>query len=333
MNKITIGFPGLGIDGFTVNKVAFTVFGMEIRWYAIIICVGIISAFCYFMYRGKRTELVPEDEILNATLFTVPIGIVGARLLYVLTDLENHDTFLKAINIRNGGLAIYGGIIFGGITLVTYCLIRKINPLKMLDAIAPAVMIGQVIGRWGNFMNGEAYGEGAGIENLPWRMTVPDRYGNIITVHPTFLYESLWNLIGFLIINRIYKNKKFNGQIFLLYAGWYGLGRACIELLRADSLSIVGGTEEKVWYLKLMVWLGGLIFIAATVVYIILRKRPQKDEVEEFLGAKGAVVANDAQAEANNEIAEETFAEDTTAEDTTEVSEKTEETEQENDSN
>ncbi len=292
MNKLTIGFPGLGIEGFTINKTAFTVFGMEIRWYAIIICTGIISAFFYFMYRGKKTEQIVEDEILNATLFTVPIAIVGARFLYVITNLDRYNSFYDAINIREGGLAIYGAIIFGGVTMLVYSLIRKLNPLQMLDAIAPAVMIGQIIGRWGNFMNGEAYGSSAGVESLPWRMTITDYTGRTVVAHPTFLYESLWNILGFVIINHIYNKKKFNGQIFLLYAGWYGIGRAFIELLRTDSLSIVGG-EVEFWYQKLMFWLGITVFIVAAVAYVILRNRPQKDEIADFLGAKGVLSAED----------------------------------------
>lgn len=286
-HDFTVGFPGLGIDGIGINRTAFTVFGMEIRWYALIICAGIIGAFCYFLYRGKRTELIDEDEIINATIFTVPIGIVGARFLYVITNLQMYDGFLDAINIRQGGLAIYGGIIFGGLTLLVYSLVRKLNPLKMLDAIAPAVLIGQIVGRWGNFMNGEAYGSSAGVENFFLRMTITE-YGRTITVHPTFLYESLWNIIGFVIIHFVYNKKKFNGQIFLLYAGWYGVGRAFIELLRTDSLSIVGG-EVEFWYQKLMFWLGITIFVAAVVAYIIMKAKPQKDEVAEFLGAKGVI--------------------------------------------
>ncbi len=295
----TVGFPGLGIDGINISKTAFTLFGMEIRWYAIIICIGIIGAFCYFMYRGKKTELIEEDEILNATLFTVPIAIVGARLLYVITNLQLYSTFLDVINIRNGGLAIYGAIIFGGITMLVFSLVRKLNPLKMLDAISPAVMIGQIVGRWGNFMNGEAFGSSSGVDKLPWRMTITEN-GFTQIVHPTFLYESIWNVIGFVIINLIYKKKKFNGQIFLLYAGWYGIGRAFIELLRTDSLSIVGG-EVEFWYQKLMFWLGITVFIVATVAYIVLRTRPQKDEVAEFLGAKGIIAEENKETEQEND--------------------------------
>ncbi len=299
MNKFTVGFPGIGINGITINRTALTLFGLEIRWYALILCTGIVAAFLYFMYRGKKTELIAEDDILNATLFTVPISIIGSRFLYVITNLENYNSFYDMINIRSGGLAIYGSIIFGAITIIVYSLVKKMNPLKMLDAISLGVMLGQIIGRWGNFMNGEAYGSSASVGKLPWRMTITE-YGNTITVHPTFLYESLWNLVGFLVINKIYNKKKFDGQIVLLYAGWYGIGRAFIELLRTDSLSIVGGTVE-FWYQKLMFWLGLTIFVAATVTYVILRTRPQKDEVAEFLGKKGIIEQETEETENNND--------------------------------
>ncbi len=285
MDKFTVGFPGLGIDGITINRTAFTVLGLDIRWYALILCTGIIVAFAYFMYRGKNNELIPEDDILNATLFTVPISIVGARFLYVITNLDSYNSFYDMINIRAGGLAIYGAIIFGAITIIGYSLIKRINPLKTLDAISLGVMLGQIIGRWGNFMNGEAYGSSASVDKLPWRMTITE-YGATVTVHPTFLYESLWNILGFVIINAVYKKKKFDGQIVLLYGAWYGIGRALIELLRTDSLSIVGGTVE-FWYQKLMLWLGLTVFTAAIIAYIILSRKPKTDEVAEFLGKKG----------------------------------------------
>lgn len=289
-----ISFPNLGIEKFKVDSVAFTLFGLEVRWYAIIICAGIISAFIYFLQRGKKNERIKEDDLLNATLFAVPLGVIGARFLYVITNLDNYDGFLEMINIREGGLAIYGAIIFGGATLLVYALIKRHNPLKYFDAICPGVMIAQAIGRWGNFMNGEAFGEGYGAEGFLLRMDVQrfkyennlpstDGYGIHIT-HPTFLYESLWNVLGFVIANLLYKNKKFDGRIFTFYVAWYGFGRAWIEFLRSDSL-LVGGQ-------KLMVWLGFITCAAAIGAHIYLYRRSNK-ELSEFTAMKKEEIKDD----------------------------------------
>lgn len=284
--NVHVSFPGLGMEkGFDINPVAFSVSGFDIRWYAIIICAGIVAAFMYFYFRARRNELIPEDDIFNLTLFTVPIAIIGARFLYVITSLDKYDTFYDMINIRNGGLAIYGAIIFGGIVVLVYTLIKHIPTLSVLDALSPAVMIGQIIGRWGNFMNGEAFGSSIHVSKLPWRMVLNNTYAsgsNVIYVtHPTFLYESLWNLLGFLILNNIiYKRKKFDGQVFFLYVAWYGFGRAFIEMLRTDSLRVFG--------YKLMVFLGFLSYAAAIVAYIIVRKKSvaKTDEVDDFMADK-----------------------------------------------
>jgi len=286
-----ISFPGLGIDEFKIDSVAFAPFGIEIRWYAIIICTGIVLAFIYFFNRAKRTEQLLEDDVLNVTLIAVPLAIIGARFLYVITNLEDYDTFFEMINMREGGIAIYGAIIFGALALLGYTRIKKLPTLKFFDAICPAVLIGQIIGRWGNFMNGEAFGLGYGVENLPWRMTVrrfvytdsgaidTTGYGYYVA-HPTFLYESLWNLLGFVIINLVYKKKKFDGQIFLLYVAWYGFGRGLIEILRSDSLLVFGQ--------KLMVYLGLITCAVAIVFYIFMlrRSKTKPDEVEAFVNAK-----------------------------------------------
>lgn len=315
-SKVTVGFPGLGIDNFDINPVAVSkIFGLDIpdvRWYALIICTGMVLSFLYFYHRSKRTELILEDDVLNITLFAVPIGIVGARFLYVITNLEDYDGFLDMINIREGGLAIYGGIIFGGLTFLVYTKIKRLSTLKFLDAISPAVMIGQIVGRWGNFMNGEAYGWSEGVEKLPWRMYVSGAHrhdpvtGNLISldfVHPTFLYESVWNLIGFIIANILYRKKKFNGQIFFFYVAWYGLGRGFIELLRTDSLSFLGME-------KLMVWLGFISCAVAVTLYVVfyVKNRNKIDEVAEFVGAKA--VMTEAEATEQNEKSETESAEE-----------------------
>lgn len=279
MNRIA--FPGLGLE-FNIDPTAFTIFGLEIQWYGIILATGIICAFLLFYRNAVKKEQIDADTTLNVTLLVVPIAIIGARFVYVATkwDYYKTKTFFDMINIRAGGIAIYGAIIFGLATVLIYNKIKKTKSLAMLDALAPAVMLGQAIGRWGNFVNAEAYGWTEGVENLPWRMEL-DRVvidGHITDysfVHPTFLYESLWNVIGLVLIMAfLYRNKKFNGEIFCAYMAWYGLGRALIESIRADSLYIVGT-------LKFSVFVGILAFIGATILGVVLYKR-SKAEAEEL---------------------------------------------------
>ncbi len=230
-----ISFPGLNIDEFTVNEVAFTLFGRSIAWYGVIITVGIILAVLYVINRGKY-EGIDSDTIIDYALFVIPIAIIGARLYYVLTTLDQYDSFMEMIAIWNGGLAIYGAVIGGALTALVVSKVKKIKVLKIFDMLAPAVMIGQIIGRWGNFVNAEAYGE---VTDCFLRMGIRTQYmTETIYVHPTFLYESLWNLLGFLLINAYYKKKKYHGEIFFMYMSWYGLGRFFIEGLRTDSLYV-----------------------------------------------------------------------------------------------
>lgn len=255
----TVSFPGLGIGEFTMNEVAlaFTIFGkpVEIRWYGIIITLGIILAIIYSLMRSKQ-EGISTDDLLDIGMFAIIFAIVGARTYYVLTygisnfivhDAEGKvlvwDSFVSIIAVWNGGIAIYGAIIAGAITVYLVCRHKKIKYTRAFDAIAPAVMIGQILGRWGNFVNGEAYG---GIVNSSsplyfLRMGLlpnKDSLTRMYYYHPTFFYESVWNLIGFLFINALYKKKKFDGQVFLEYITWYGFGRMFIEGMRTDSLYI-----------------------------------------------------------------------------------------------
>ena len=242
---VTMSFPGLGIDTFSVDPVAFTVpifGGLEVRWYGLIITLGIVLAFIYCSFRAKQ-EGIGFDDLLDIALFTVIFAIVGARLYYVLTSLDQYHSLKEAIAIWNGGLAIYGAIIAGAITIFIVCRVKKINVIKMLDAVAPAVMIGQILGRWGNFFNGEAYGAVVEEGNIFYFLRMgllPNikSYSTMFYFHPTFLYESVWNLVGFLLINALYKKKKFDGQIVLMYITWYGFGRMLIEGLRTDSLYV-----------------------------------------------------------------------------------------------
>ncbi len=236
---VTVSFPGLGIGEFSFNKVAFSLGSIEVRWYGIIMVTGIILAFLYAYYRSKH-EGVIFDDLLDYAIFTVISGIVGARLYYVITSGQKY-TFGEIFAIWNGGIAIYGAIIGGAAALLCVSLYKKIKWQKVFDMVCPGVMIGQIIGRWGNFFNGEAYGESPAADNLLYFMRMElrhENWSNSYICQPTFLYESLWNLVGFLIINALYKKKKFDGQVFLMYITWYGFGRMLIEGLRTDSLMV-----------------------------------------------------------------------------------------------
>lgn len=237
---VTVSFPGLGIGEISFNKVAFSLFGtIEVRWYGIIMVTGIILAFLYAYYRSKH-EGVSFDDLLDYAIFTVLSGIVGARLYYVITSDQKY-TFGEIFAIWNGGIAIYGAIIGGATALLCVSLYKKIKWQKVFDMVCPGVMIGQIVGRWGNFFNGEAYGEAPVEDSLLYFMRMELRHegwANSYLCQPTFLYESLWNLVGFLIINALYKKKKYDGQVFLMYITWYGFGRMFIEGLRTDSLMV-----------------------------------------------------------------------------------------------
>lgn len=312
--QTVFSFPGLGIDWYALGKVAFSVGKIEVRWYGIIITCGIVLAFLYAYLRGKKNEGVVLDDVIDIGLLTVILGIVGARLYYVLTTLDTHQykNFLDVIAIWEGGLAIYGGIIGGCIGILTVCRLKKIRWQKVFDMIAPGVMIAQSLGRWGNFFNGEAYGyaigettkfyffntehtlaSGEGTLFHTLRMGLYNGFSKTY-YHPTFLYESLWNLLGFVLINLFYKHKKFDGQIALLYFTWYGFGRMFIEGLRTDSLYIPGTTLRISQCLGLFFFVVGLTL---TIVLSILKKNAPAPVLAE--GESGA--------EEVLEDAEETF--------------------------
>ena len=225
----TISFPYLGLS-FNVDKVAFTLFGISVRWYGVIIGVGILAAFIYALYAVKTSEL-SQDDLLNMTIIALPCAIVGARLYYVIFNWDYYkDDLMGIFAIRNGGLAIYGGIIAAAIVIIVYCKCKKIKLGAPFDLLAVGLPIAQSIGRWGNFVNGEAYG---GHTSLPIAMSI----GNYAKcVHPTFLYESLWNAAGVIIILLIKRKGKLKNRLFCVYMIWYGIGRFFIEGMRTDSL-------------------------------------------------------------------------------------------------
>lgn len=257
----TLSFPGLGIGAFSVNSVAFTLFGIEVAWYGAIIAFGALLAILYVMWRAKQIG-IKTDDILDIALLTLPLGVIGARLYYVLMSLDSFNSFWEVFDIRSGGLAIYGGILGGALGVFIMARVKKLSFFKLADLICPAVMIGQIIGRWGNFVNVEAYGSET---TLPWRMGIL-AHGEWTYVHPTFLYESLWNLLGFILINTFYgwktkkTHQKYDGQIFLMVFTWYGFGRMLIEGLRTDSLYVGPFRASQV--------LGGVFFIAGLALLL-----------------------------------------------------------------
>ena len=342
----TISFPGLGIGEFTINPVAIP-FGSDgggIRWYALLIVTGMILAVLYCAYRAKSEGIV-FDTMLDFAIFTIPVGIIGARLYYVFFDwidiMVNHkvnpyQSFLDVIAIWEGGLAIYGGIIFGAITIIVVAKVKKMSGhtlLKITDAVAPGVMIAQAIGRWGNFCNGEAYGTPTA---LPWRMcsdsfaqrlyglglidrdTAYQMLDGTLGVHPTFLYESLWNILGFVLINIFYKKKRFDGQILLMYVSWYGFGRMFIELLRTDSLT--NGSNIRISSL-----LGLLSFIVAgsLLLYLSIQNKGKRT-FGNAVTANSTPIDNEGDAVSTEENA------DTSAEESTDENTPAEEAEAEN---
>ncbi len=261
-----MSFEGLGIGWFKMNPVAIPI-GNGIRWYGILITLGIILAVLYVTYRSKQWKY-NFDDLLDCVLVVVPVGVLGARLFYVFTA-DGFD-LSEWYRIWDGGLAIYGGIIGGALAVVGMCLIKKMRMLRLMDCTAPAVMIAQSLGRWGNFCNGEAFG--APYNGL-FKMGLSHNAdgSGAFYVHPTFLYESMWNLLGFILINLLYKKKKFDGQITLMYLGWYGLGRFFIELLRQDSLDITFGSQS----LRISSVIGFLCFVICTVLIIVFAVRPK----------------------------------------------------------
>ena len=259
MNQ-TVSFPGLGLE-FHFNNVAFHIASKPIYWYGILIMLGVILAVVYASARSRQFG-IRQDDLYDAVLFAVPLGIVCARIYYVIFEWEQYkDNLSEIFATWHGGLAIYGGIIGGIIVIVVLCKVKKIYVMDMLDLFASAVPIGQILGRWGNFFNCEAYGSST---TVPWRMVIGKTLeeagatGN----HPTFFYESAWNLIGFIILYFSSKKRKYHGEILLLYLGWYGLGRFFIEGLRTDSLYLWGTgirVSQVVALICIIIGLGGFL--------------------------------------------------------------------------
>ena len=225
-----IEFPGFGLK-FQIDPIALhlPIPTGGIRWYALFILTGILVA-CFFGFREYKRLGGNVDHIYNMLLCCIPVSVICARIYYVIFSLDEFDGFWDMLKIWEGGIAIYGAVLGAAAVVIIYCKRHKLSILLHLDIAAIGFMLGQMIGRWGNFVNGEAYGRPT---DLPWRMVV-----NKTVAHPTFLYESLWLLLGFLLIYLNRKKNYFEGKTACLYLIWYGFGRTFIELLRTDSLMI-----------------------------------------------------------------------------------------------
>ncbi len=298
-----IQFPNLGIALKNIID-GFKIFGFEIKFYGMIIAIGFLLAYFVIKQEAKRTNQDPETY-LDLFLWMVIPTIIGARLYYVLFGSssffkENQgfwDTIKGIVNIRSGGLAIYGGVIAGVIVVIVFSRKRKLNTFQIADTCIMGLLIGQILGRWGNFFNREAFGE---YTNSLFAMRIPVEYysnngslaylvksGTIsekmienvklvdgiewIQVHPTFLYESVWNIMLLLIIFLYRRNKKFEGELALIYFWGYGLGRVWIEGIRTDSL-MISGTNIKVSQL-----IAALCVIVSAVILVWYRYKLKKE--------------------------------------------------------
>lgn len=273
----TVVFPGLGFS-VNVKEIAFRVFGWPIHWYGIIIALGFLLAVGYCSRKADRYGIT-QDDIADLLLCAVPLCIIGARLYYIIfyldlfRSVDGSLNFGQMVRVWDGGLAIYGAILMAVVVALVFCKVRKISFLALADLGSFGLLIGQLVGRWGNFVNIEAYGAPT---ELPWRMGIYDTVGGVyqyMEVHPTFLYESLWNLLGFLLLALVVaKRRKFDGQIFFSYVAWYGLGRAWIEGLRTDSLYLFS-TGIRVSQLLALV-----TCVASVAVLVVRLRKPNAPE-------------------------------------------------------
>ncbi len=269
-----ISFPALNLE-FEVNE---SVGFLNVRWYGVLIAIGFLLAIVYAFWRAKDFGII-SDKIVDVAIWGTIGGIVGARAYFVIFYENSFDSFWDVIAIWNGGIAIYGGII-GGLGLgILGCYLNKVKILPMVDLAVMGFLIGQGIGRWGNFVNGEAYG--AEMKTvMPWGMQITEvMNGNVVgqtgIVHPCFLYESLWCILGFVLLHFYSKHRRFDGEIFLMYLAWYGFERFFVEGLRTDSLYWGDFRVSQV--------LAAICFVVATAIWIFVRVKIKKAETAEYL--------------------------------------------------
>lgn len=275
-----IQFINLGFGISDLQK-TFSVFGFEIAYYGLIIGIGMIAGVCLAMWDAKKRGQNP-DLYLDFAMYAIIIAVIGARIYYVAFAWDSYkDNLWEIINIRNGGLAIYGGVIAAVLTLVVYARVKKESMLSLADTCVLGLLLGQIIGRWGNFVNCEAFGGYTenllamrlNVEHVNFSMISDELWANrivengitYIQVHPTFLYESMWNLMVLILLLVYRRHKKFNGEIFFLYLFGYGLGRAWIEGMRTDQL-LLWGTDLAVSQLL------AIALVAVSAVVIAVRR-------------------------------------------------------------
>ena len=282
-NKDKVYFPNFGSgdnilkEGISINRVMFTIPGTDIQiyWYGFLIAIGILLAMIYGFRKMKSVGIDP-DRATDAVIGGIIGAIIGARTYYIVFNTEGMK-FSQFFDIRDGGLAIYGGIIGAILVGGIIAKLRKLKLSALLDVVVPCFLIGQCIGRWGNFFNQEAFGTNT---DLPWGMmsyTTANFIANhdlvnldqLKPVHPCFLYESIWCLIGFVLLNFYFKHRKFDGEVFLMYAGWYGLGRFFLEGLRTDSLYLGN--------IRVSQLVAGTCVIASLILIIVFRNMVKRN--------------------------------------------------------
>lgn len=296
-----IEFPGLGLS-LNINRVAFSIGNLHVYWYGILIAIGFLCAMWYACKACKYTG-VKADHIVDMVLFGVPAGIIGARALYVIFNYNKlyYYDFWGMFRIWDGGSAIFGGLVLAIIVIFIYCKVRRIRFGNMLDVAGPALLIAQCIGRWGNFTNQEVYGTACS-HFLRMGLYVSGEY---VEVHPLFLYESVWTLLGFLILRGYMKRRKYNGEIFMLAMFWYGLGRSFIEPLRENTLYF-GNSNLKVNLVFAV--LSCLLGLGLLIYTYLFKERDPESLTHPYLPKKAK--------KKNGEEEEEAAAAQETAEDT-----------------
>ncbi|MBR5520178.1 MAG: prolipoprotein diacylglyceryl transferase [Clostridia bacterium] len=318
-----IAFPNLGIE-LTLKKTAFSIGSFSVQWYGIIIAIGFALAVVYCLKRAPKFGLEP-DNLIDMTLVATPVAIIGARLYYVVFNWQLYEDHPEnIIKIWNGGIAIYGAIIFAAIAAAIYCKVKKVNLWNTFDLGVFGLLIGQLIGRWGNFVNAEAYGQT--VEDWILGMSIN---GNL-TVHPIFLYESLWNLLGFVLLHFISKKRRFYGQIFFSYIAWYGIGRGLIEGIRGDDALLFFDTGLRVS--QVLGYLSALVAIGVIAYKLLFSDRGDVIELlsNEELAEQAAIAqAKKNLAEAGEVVEEIEESAETEENETVEETEETEENEPE----
>jgi phosphatidylglycerol:prolipoprotein diacylglycerol transferase len=246
--------------------VAFSLGGFEVRWYGVVICLGLLLAVLYAWFNSKKYD-VDNNKLIDCALVGIVSGIIGARLYYVLFNFSLYaDNPIEILYINEGGLAIYGGIIGGLLGGIAIAKLHKMNIPALLDIAVMGFLIGQALGRWGNFFNQEAFGSPT---NLPWGMISENTGG--VAVHPCFLYESLWCALGFVLFHFLRKKlQNYRGEVFLWYLVWYGFERTFVEGLRTDSLYLFGSG------IRVSQLLSALLAVVGAALIVYFRKR--KDE-------------------------------------------------------